>query len=98
MTRWKDNCSLRLHLHREDPRDCFADLCSMDAVQCQRELRLHQTIWNASVVALALDCDDAVFVGLLPQMLLCGGELKLALLADVVLHQVLEALEDPRPE
>ena len=39
-----------------------------------------------------------VFVGVLPQMFLGGGELNFALLADVVLDQVFQRIENPRRE
>src|SRR5690349_19649696 len=53
---------LLLHLHRENPRDRFADVRAMDAVQRQRELRFHQAVRNPRVVALALRVHDPVFL------------------------------------
>ena len=70
----------------------------MDAVQRQGELRFHQSVGNPRVVALALRDHEPVFVGLLPQVFLGGGELDLVLFADVVLDQVFQLIEDARAE
>ena len=69
----------RLDLHRENSGDGFADFGAMNAVERQRQLRLHQAVGNPGVVALALGDDAPVFVAVLPQMLLGGGELDFVL-------------------
>src|SRR4051794_12580162 len=76
--------SLGLDLHREDPGDRLADLGPVDAVERQGELGFHQAVGDAGVVALALDDDAPVLLGVLPEVFLGGGELDLAFFAKIV--------------
>src|SRR5688572_21337332 len=90
--------SSTLHLRRQNPRNRFAHFHAVRPVQPQCQLRLHQPIRNPRVVPLTLVYDDPVLVRLLPQVLLGGRQLDLAFVAQVVADEVLEAVEDPRPE
>ena len=68
------------HLHRQDAGDGFADFRAVNAVERQGKLRFHQAIGDAGVVALALGDDGtSIFVGLLAQVFLGGGELEFRL-------------------
>src|SRR5262245_22418802 len=65
-------------LRREDARDRFADFRAMNSVEGQCELRLHQPVRDAGVVALAVDDGDEVAAAaVLAEVLLGGGELEL---------------------
>jgi hypothetical protein len=52
-------------------------------------LSFHQAVGDAGVVALALGVEDPVFVGVLAEVFLGGGELEFAFFTQVIFDEVL---------